>query len=701
MTYQMIRRDADAKAVRIVIIAILSIAWLLVCVGIAWLVAVPLGLPKMIFGEAAAAAGLRPAKPREAMETIAFLLFVSTWFPLAILHVRSRVGLAAIRSLADGLRRPAMALVASAPWVFLLALLLWGEEVTLYMAQPLKFRDWAFFQNFATYPLFYSLAAAALLALALASAKGPVAARRLAEIVALGALCLLVIVVSWNLAFVAPTPGYGVDADAHHKSAVLSPVVDFMLSGETSQSQYGRYYVWGGAFAKLMATMGADPLAAVGGFFFLSLVASFAAYGLAARLAAGSWVVALIALAASIAFAGIRFRGFSYLQVEPIRWMFPALFLLAYAVAFRCGGLTRSTAAALFGLIPFALHWNPETGLACVGATVYSLAAVARKREVMTGAASGLGMGIVALIGLASLAAWYCSGPSTAAMVTPQGSPHAGPLLAFAFMDVVSAPVPPFHLWQLIWLLACLLFVFASRDLANGETGNKQTTMADATLQMGAAMTLLMLFYYQGISVPGTLRSLAFPLILALSVAAFRSLREVPLDRLSPIQLSNAAVLIPLACLAVLGPVNGGSLGRTFDPRESTELNKEAKIAAAVCDMAEKFAAGREVLYLSQDAWWYGLSCGKPINRALVAPSLILSSAQWEAWLARIGTAGVVLFEEALAKDRADHGRMQARLPSVAKVLRDRNAKVVRIGDSSGQVLLLYVMPDDPAGKVQ
>lgn len=669
-----------------------SIVWLAGCIAAAWLICVPLDLPRTLFGATAAALGTQLAKPRELIETVTFLLFVATWFPAATWFATSGVARLGTLMTAAERRSPPEWLWAPLPWLFLAALYLFGQEITLYMTAPLKFKDWAFFQNFTESPRAYSALAVLVAAVVLAAAKAPPLPRRLTEAVSFVMFWFVIVLVATNVAFVAPTEGYAPDADTHHKAAVLAPVADFMQSGESAKSQYGSYYVWAGAFAKFVAASGTHPLVAVDAFFFLALVVSFAIYGLAARLASGSWTIALLALGASIAFAGIRFRSFSYLQVEPIRWLFPAICLAAYAAILRRGKPGPVATAAAFALVPFALHWNPETGLACAGALFFCLFVATDKRSFAIGLGGGLLAGGILLVVLSSAAAWYCAAGMPAGPAVARGP--ANPLFAFAFLDIVSAPAPVFHLWQLLWLLACTLFVSASRRLRQLPPGADSLAF-EGTVQLGAAMALFLFFYYQGISVPGTLRALSFSLILALALVAYRALTALASSRsfanAAPAQVSAAALLVPLACLAVLAPLNGGSMGRTFDPTDMDGIAKEGRTIGAVCELADKVANGKEVLYLSQDAWWYALSCVRPVNRGLVAPTLIHSKAEWAPWLARAEAAGAIVFEEALfARDKTDHARMRAKIKDIVAIVERRNLRKIRVQDAAGNSLLIY-----------
>lgn len=678
----------------------------------AWLATRGTDALRMLF----APLGLGEPNPSEAFKRItygsffaAWTVFFGLWFGWAI----RRRGI--IKAIVSDTRQRRTAVWFAAfsclPLVFVPLLFLFGVEGNYYAGErPLWFDGWMSFQQFKKAPIF-SVSASLVLAASWWMTAKREDGHRFVEATACLLFLVTVCLMSVRIGLFPPPDGFVTDFDTHHKSSVLEPLVRHFVTGLATFSQYGGYYAFGGTFARFATALGVDPFAAVQWFFVLSVGTAFAAFGLSLRLASGSWLPAFAALAAALAFAAIPARGMLYLQVEPLRWLFPSLGMLAIALASPPLAAGRYLVTLPLFVIAFAaLKWNPETGIAMALALSLATVFVSSPRTLKDAvrlaiyAGSGLALGWIAAksMSLASSPLWPAVTQEVASTAASSETPTS-PLfpLAVFLKGVFVHSAPVFHAWLAMGFGAVWFVSFAATRLSLGRISAvciKETRLLGLLLYVGS-LFLLMLFYYVNLSVPGTLMALSYPFFAGSALSAHAGLKHVISPggrRVTPFAFGAITAAIPLLILTPLLPQNAAGGGHSYGYVNSSNTST----TRGVCAFADKYARGGDILYLGQNDWWYELSCNRVFNDGLAPQALVISDILHKEWIKRLKNASVVFHEADLVQSgNRDYGRYGPRILEYQEILNNEFTSRVEIKDWNGRRIFMYVKESNEISK--
>lgn len=668
---------------------------------------------KTLFAPLSQATGSADPNPGEAFKRIVYVTFFLLWTGVIALWFGwfiHRQGV--LRSLARTARtrrgRILFVLFAGLPLVALVALWFGGEEQNFYSKGAVfSFRDWHEFAVFSADPKSFALQSLALAVGWWLAVKGG-AGRRVTEIVAVVLIAVAIWLLSANIGQFPPPDGFITDFDTHHKSAVLEPLVRHFLTGQPSQTLYGGYYAFGGTFLRFATqVLGADPFSALQWFFVAALATAFSSFVISLRLASGMWLPAFVALAAAISFAKIPFRGFLYLQVEPLRWLFPCLAMLALSLcapALSAG--RRSTVVPLFALAFAALKWNPETGVAIVIALSFAVIFLSPPRSLTAAlrlfarAAAGLALGWLMAKGLSLATAplWEAQAPLSL-LASPAASQFPAPpqsmlfSLALFFNGVFVSPAPLLHPWLIMALGAVWLVSFGATRLALGRSSTLTPEEARllGMLVFNGMLFLVLLIYYVWLSVPGTLVALSYPFFAGGALATHSGLLWLAGNngrRAAPFAIPAIAASLPLLFLAPLFPGYANTGGH--DP--SAASPDQISATRHVCSLVDRLASGGDALYLGQNDWWYGLTCGRVFNAGLAPQALINAAYLQDEWKIRLARAAVVFREADMGKKTSpDYGRYGLRLAEYETILKREFRQHEDVKDWKGNVMNVFV----------
>jgi hypothetical protein len=100
---------------------------------------------------------------------------------------------------------------------------------------------------------------------------------------------------------------------------------------------------------------------------FPARLSHFFSIGIAVAIASRSWQCGSLAAIVVFWLSGLAHAPYSYFQGAPVRIFFPSIFLLLFSLYTKSPRLVSAISGFM---IPFAIYWNPETGLVCLGAAV-------------------------------------------------------------------------------------------------------------------------------------------------------------------------------------------------------------------------------------------------------------------------------------------------------------------------------------------
>lgn len=632
---------------------------------------------------------------RESFERISVVGFFALYFPLALVSAFKPPAFVAKWRPGDA----TSALLALLPWVFLVLLFLFAAEKTPYRTEFLSFSAWSFFDPFRKYG-----GAEVLLGLVLAwlwflESRGDALARKVRFTFLAASICLYARF-AWLLAFTVPPQGFGLDADTHHRAVVLSPIVDYLLSGGTAMSQYGGYYVWTALVSKIAGLFFPDAYNPLCAAFFVFLFLGYVLLHFAVKNASGSHAAGLLSVFASVFLSGMSTRGFTYLQIEPIRHFFPILFL--WLATTRAGGNTKGLSAGAF-LLPLALHWNMETGLAAAGSWLV-LCSAQTSRPMRAPAFIGKHFVLPMLAGTLTL---FCALQGIGFLL------HAEPiesdplatlraLILFGFAGFGGEPMPPFHFWQLMAGIACLavaLGLKARQRLSSNPRGRFY-------LVVGVS-GLLLLVYYSGISVPGNLRAFIFPevafgtVLAAECLAALRSKFGTNFsDGTLSWKIFSAADVPTLATLpwlalcvwfAVFG-IRSDGWWQVQSEASRTVAARDFALIRGICQPLE----GADVAIVSQNAWLWSLTCRRPFNAGLPHQGMVITPAAAAKWRLALNKADVIMLEaDVIDPALPDHSRMTKKRPELDRIISARNFTKLELSDASGKRMMFFMSAEN------
>lgn len=335
--------------------------------------------------------------------------------------------------------------------------------------------------------------------------------RRAATTIVAGVSIVALVLLCARYSFVAPPDGLSWDIRNHHDSAALHSIVQSAF-GQIPYfdfiPQYGGY----GLFAVPFFRLGLDPWFALCLFLFSFTLVSFLSMCIAVAIATRSWQCGSLAGIVVFWLSGLAHAPYSYFQGAPVRIFFPSIFLLLFSLYTKSPRLVSTISGFM---IPFAIYWNPETGLVCLGAAVSFLIfdiAVRRhadgsfSREVLTPASIFL------------LACFFtCAILEAAAFIVLDRMMPVADLFfhgaLFTKFGYFNLPMPLLDVWVPAAFAFCLLLSFPSSDSSSvSTTGNGSCTKAFFGYFCAMLFSGLFLFY-QGRSYTGNLVGFSFPIV--------------------------------------------------------------------------------------------------------------------------------------------------------------------------------------------
>lgn len=222
----------------------------------------------------------------------------------------------------------------------------------------------------------------------------------------------------------------------------------------------------------------------------------------------------------------------AYYQYFPVRFVFPALSLLAGSLWSRP---SRRLAAGYGLLAGLALLWNPDSGVAVVGALLAVIAFDLLPRRAGPQLASTLGRLVAYVLALA-----LALGAFEVVLRLQSGAwPALGRLFGYAEIfylagfHMVPMPLGP-SCWQVVVGVHLAL-------LALSVTGRRDAGRARTALQL-AVLGLGLFAYYSGRSLPATLAAVSWPAVLGAALL---------LDRVPRLEQRAAAALAAWTALAL------------------------------------------------------------------------------------------------------------------------------------------------------
>ena len=328
-------------------------------------------------------------------------------------------------------------------------------------------------------------------------------------VAAFGVVALVLLCARYS--FVAPPDGLSWDIRNHHDSAALHSIVQSAF-GQIPYfdfiPQYGGY----GLFAVPFFRLGLDPWVALSLFLFSGTLVSFLCISLSVAIATRSWQCGSLAGIVAFWLSGIAHAPYSYFQGAPVRIFFPSLFLLLFSLYTRSARLV----CAIGGfMIPFAIYWNPETGLVCLGAAVSFLVFDVAVRRRSGGAFTRDGLTPTSIF----LLACFVTGAilEAAAFAFLDRMLPAADLffhgVLFSRFGYFNLPMPLLDVWVPAAFAFCLLLAF-SGSVSTSVPAARNGICRRALFGYGCAMLFAGLFlFYQGRSYTGNLVGFAFPIV--------------------------------------------------------------------------------------------------------------------------------------------------------------------------------------------
>ena len=332
--------------------------------------------------------------------------------------------------------------------------------------------------------------------------------RALITLVAAVGLVALVLLCA-RYSFVAPPDGLSWDIRNHHDSAALHSIVQSAF-GQIPYfdfiPQYGGY----GLFAVPFFRLGLDPWLALSLFLFSFTLVSFLSMCIAVAIATRSCEGCSLAGIVSFWLSGLARAPYSYFQGAPVRIFFPSIFLLLFSLYAKS---PRLVPAICGFMVPFAIYWNPETGLVCLGAAVsFLIFDIAARRP--AGSSFSRGSLIPASIFLLACLITGAILEAAAFVVLDRMLPVADLYsysALFSRFGYFNLPMPILDVWVPAAFAFCLFLSFPGSDSPAGDGFRTQALFGYFCAMLFAGLFL----FYQGRSYTGNLVGFAFPIVCA------------------------------------------------------------------------------------------------------------------------------------------------------------------------------------------
>ena len=334
--------------------------------------------------------------------------------------------------------------------------------------------------------------------------------RAVTTLVAAACIAALVLLCA-RYSFVAPADGLSWDIRNHHDSAALHSIVQSAF-GQIPYldfiPQYGGY----GLVAVPFFQLGLDPWFALCLFLFACTLVSFFSIGIAVAIASRSWRCGSLAAIVVFWLSGLAHAPYSYFQGAPVRIFFPSIFLLLFSLYTKSPRLVSAISGFM---IPFAIYWNPETGLVCLGAAVCFLIFDIAVRRHSDGSFSREGLTPASIFFLACL---FTGAVLEAAafifldrMVTVADLFFHGAL--FSKFGYFNLPMPLLDVWVPAAFAFCLLLSFPNSVSTPASTAGDSFRTRTLFGYFCAMLFSGLFLFYQGRSYTGNLVGFAFPIV--------------------------------------------------------------------------------------------------------------------------------------------------------------------------------------------
>ncbi len=445
---------------------------------------------------------------------------------------------------------------------------------------------------------------------------------RLAYLFADLASIISIIFVATRLSLIPET--IGVDAPTSsliHIGPIFEPAATAYLSQSTAAVDFVSQYGGMVEFAKpFIALASGDPIGLFWFAFFCLAASMFFIWFSARRLLSGNATIALIAIWGIIYLTTIKLQYFVCFQCVNFRWFWPSLFLFLASMDLPLRPYGRWLPYFLF---PFAIYWNPETGLASLAAWIgwRTLANMLplfnspiEKQQLLNYVRNFAIATLFFLFGAAMLSGYFLY-KSNAFLSFSLLFQYAKDFYQLGFFMI---PMPAFHLWNLYVLLSLILFSVGVQFYLTCPHLCERTRERNSGFMIFSTLLFGLLFaYYQGRSYYGNLFAVSYPLWLALvawlglAPRVANSQDHVPPRDRAPLRGLLLAVLsLGTSAMAITSfslPVHPSPLGQ-HDLAGKT----------ALIEFVQRTSDGKQPFFVSFSAWRYALLTRQPADPAVV-----------------------------------------------------------------------------------
>ncbi len=464
---------------------------------------------------------------------------------------------------------------------------------------------------------------------------------RLADFAAIA----LILFFSAHLSFIPEDTGaLSWAPDLIHMAPLFEPAASAFLTqataGATMVSQYGGLV----EFARpLLWAFGGDPLALMW-FAFLALAGAALCQWLAIRRISGHPLWSLVVIVAIFYLTGIKYANFVCFQCANFRWFWPSVFLLlaAYHRA------NKATDFLPYVLIPIAIYWNTETGLASGGAWIGwrflanaapLLANTANRRPWQDLAIEWAKATAAFLLGTA-LVTTYVLGKSGHFLNLDLVTRFAKDFYLYGFYML---PMPAIHLWNIFALIAGALLAFSIHSFASDPPPNSAKSQTQGFIAYCCLLFSLVFSYYQGRSYYGNLLVVSYPLWLA--IAAYIAEQRQSICRNGPMAAVTRRPIMALGIFCICFGFAAALTTRFYlAPMAAPFSIHHAQDKKELRDWIKQTSGGRPPLFISFSAWRLQLISGTSTGSEIVPLAAMLRKDQLHDYLEAIQSGRFALY---------------------------------------------------------
>ena len=413
------------------------------------------------------------------------------------------------------------------------------------------------------------------------------------------------LIIAYRLSWIQTPSLLGWTPSIAHESLLVQPIYE-VLQGFTvfvdTTSQYG-------GFAQVAALGGGFGLDARSSLLLLMAlvlgIELILLFELLRRTTSAFW--ALVGLLAVLWFTPVAFTDFLLFQCMHLRWLFPLLTLFCANGVHT--GHTRYCSLG-WALLPCALYWNPETGIASVAAWCSFLVWQLWSKRIRFADAlipSAWAAFVVVLIAVACVI-------RTGQL--PNVLEAVSYLQIFALAGFGMLPLTFMHWWIIYALLALGALIYARLNPANEVSG---------LLWTSGSFCFLLFPYFLGRSFVTNLLWISYPAVIICVVVIARGRSS-----LGRLRYVAAPLLIAAASATVSTPF---AWPTTINESTRTQAQTEREKIRAFVASTRKSASLSEVSFLSPQTYaleeMFSLPA-RPLPPALSATLLVSQAAQWE-----------------------------------------------------------------------